>query len=140
MLVINSFSHKMNHERPFSNYCWPRTHCCLRHWMFTMVFRWAFSVEFFQQLLETQRWTSINHKIWHYHLQLFDDAASFLGLIGMLIGVGNVISGAVFVLGAAWINKLNRTILLFMLVIENRLVISDFNHQYLKIFIYLSFF
>jgi len=30
----------------------------------------------------------------------------------MLIGAGNVISGAVFVFGATWINKLNRTLLL----------------------------
>ena len=46
--------------------------------------------------------------------QLFDDAASFLGLIGMLIGAGNVVAGAVFVFGAGWINKLNRTVLLAM--------------------------
>ena len=52
------------------------------------------------------------------HFQLFHDAASFIGLIGMLIGAGNVISGAVFVFGAKWINKLNRTVLLAMLVTE----------------------
>jgi len=32
----------------------------------------------------------------------------------MLIGAGTVAGGAVFVFGAKWINKLNRTILLAM--------------------------
>jgi len=44
--------------------------------------------------------------------KLFNDAASFLGLIGMLIGAGHVVAGSVFVFGATWINKLNRIVLL----------------------------
>ena len=42
----------------------------------------------------------------------------------MLIGAGNVISGAVFVFGAKWINKLNRTVLLAMLVTEKQNISS----------------
>ena len=53
--------------------------------------------------------------LWHSELCAgFNDAASFLGLIGMLIGAGHVVAGSVFVFGATWINKLNRIVLLSM--------------------------
>ena len=75
----------------------------------------VFIAAYFQHRLETQRYTiesidSYTRAIF----QLFNDAASFLGLIGMLIGAGHVVAGSVFVFGAEWINKLNRIVLLSM--------------------------
>ena len=95
-------------------------------WIFIELFQWNFSDSYWKYkgkylwIIKCESYFYfVIFIIWLFHFKLFDDAASFLGLIGMLIGAGNVISGAVFVFGATWINKLNRTVLLSMLVIEN---------------------
>ena len=49
----------------------------------------------------------------------FNDAASFLGLVGILVGVGHVIAGSCFLLSSSWMSKANKTsLLLFFFVIQ----------------------
>ena len=52
----------------------------------------------------------------------FNDAASFLGLVGILVGVGHVnyiIAGSCFLLSSNWMSKANKTsLLLFFFVIQ----------------------
>ena len=42
----------------------------------------------------------------------FNDAASFLGLVGILVGVGHIIAGLSFMLVSTWMSKANKTLLL----------------------------
>ena len=42
----------------------------------------------------------------------FNDAASFLGMVGILVGVGHVTAGLSFLLISAWMSKANKTLLL----------------------------
>ena len=46
--------------------------------------------------------------------KLLEGAASMLGLVGVGIGLGQVVGGGIFVFGSNIINKLSRTILLNM--------------------------
>ena len=42
----------------------------------------------------------------------FNDAASFLGLVGILVGVGHILAGLSFMLVSNWMSKANKTLLL----------------------------